>query len=228
MDNPPEIIKTKSKQLIAIGIKAANSAFERGLSEEDCLFAALSSVTNYERLHNPALKLNKQKSKPLHLTAVLEQASLLKQKQEAEAQVAIENERIAQEELKKRIRDEIKVTPCIIDVQVTDKGVTLIYSDGKRVNKKLNNETYIQNTIITPSATNETQQVEELFTKRIDFINDNLFYKGEAAPGSTESAAAWRISLVSIAADGDVTETWASGNANFTKSWTDRLSYTYS
>ena len=67
-----------------------------------------------------------------------------------------------------------------------------------------------------------------MYAKRVDFINDNLFYKGEAAPGSSESSGVWRISLVSLGADGDVTETWANGNANFTKSWTDRLSYTYS
>lgn len=66
-----------------------------------------------------------------------------------------------------------------------------------------------------------------VFSKRIDFITDNELYKGEAPPGSLASTSTWRISKVIISVDGDVSETWAEGSANFNKSWLDRLTYSY-
>jgi hypothetical protein len=33
---------------------------------------------------------------------------------------------------------------------------------------------------------------------------------------------------MTISVDGDISETWASGNANYDKVWDDRLTYTYS
>lgn len=66
------------------------------------------------------------------------------------------------------------------------------------------------------------------YSKRIDFISDNEFYKGEATPGVLEAQANWRISKVTIAQDGDVQELWASGTASFDKQWALRTSYVYS
>ena len=67
-----------------------------------------------------------------------------------------------------------------------------------------------------------------VYSKRIDFINDDLLYKGEAPVGSTESNALWRIRQITVGADGDVTEVWAGGTAEFDKAWSQRLSYSYS
>lgn len=65
--------------------------------------------------------------------------------------------------------------------------------------------------------------------KRVDFIDDNLLYRAEADPGTLDGDAVWRIHKITIGAvDGDVTEEWADGNANYDKVWTSRLSYTYS
>lgn len=69
---------------------------------------------------------------------------------------------------------------------------------------------------------------EMTYSKRVDFINENLLYKGEAAEGTLTSLAAWRIRKVTIGNDGDVEEIWASGNSNFDKVWDNRVSYTYS
>jgi hypothetical protein len=67
------------------------------------------------------------------------------------------------------------------------------------------------------------------YSTRIDFITDDEFYRGESTPGTVNSAAYWRIKKVQInPLDGDMTETWASGNADFNKVWNDRLTYTYS
>ena len=67
-----------------------------------------------------------------------------------------------------------------------------------------------------------------VFSKRVDFIGDTLMYKGEAIAGTPESSPLWRISRIDLANDGDVSETWAEGAANFNKIWTSRLSYSYS
>lgn len=66
------------------------------------------------------------------------------------------------------------------------------------------------------------------YAKQTDFVTDNLIYRGEAAVGSLVSAPAWRIRKLVIGVDGDVSETWADGNANFDNVWDDRLSLTYS
>lgn len=66
------------------------------------------------------------------------------------------------------------------------------------------------------------------FAKQINFISDNLLYRGEADPGTATSAALWRVRKITIdAADSDVTETWASGTANFDKIWDNHLGFTY-
>lgn len=66
------------------------------------------------------------------------------------------------------------------------------------------------------------------YSKRADFISDSVFYRGEAAPGASESASVWRIARVTIGADGDVTELWAGGSSEFDKAWEDRASLSYS
>ena len=67
-----------------------------------------------------------------------------------------------------------------------------------------------------------------MFSKRVDFITDNLLYRAEAQPGSAESASVWRIRKITIAeADNDIVETWANGSDAFTYIWDNRLSYSY-
>jgi len=66
------------------------------------------------------------------------------------------------------------------------------------------------------------------YSKRTDFVGEDVIYRGEAAVGSPESGAVWRIRKILLASDGDVTETWADGTAAFDKTWTNRATYTYS
>lgn len=70
---------------------------------------------------------------------------------------------------------------------------------------------------------------DAVYSKRVDFISDDLLYKGEATVGSLETDPAWRVRLITISnVDGDVSETWASGTAEFNKIWADRATFTYS
>ena len=71
-------------------------------------------------------------------------------------------------------------------------------------------------------------EVEGLFAFKVDFITDNLLYRGEAIPGTATSAATWRIREITISAvDGDISTTWADGDSDFDNIWDDRLSLTY-
>lgn len=78
------------------------------------------------------------------------------------------------------------------------------------------------------SVTGVTPPEEQMYASRVDFISDDELYRGEAAPGSAESSAVWRIRKIVIGSDGDVTQTFADGDENFDNIWNDRLSLTYS
>ena len=73
-----------------------------------------------------------------------------------------------------------------------------------------------------------TPEEDMVYAKRVDFITESLFYRGEAEAGTATSAAGWRIRRVTIGDDNDVTEEWADGTAGFTKTWDNRASYAYS
>ena len=66
------------------------------------------------------------------------------------------------------------------------------------------------------------------YSKRIDFITDNLLYRGEANVGSLTAEPVWRIRKIEIGPDGDISETWANGDASFSNVWDSRLLASYS
>jgi hypothetical protein len=70
--------------------------------------------------------------------------------------------------------------------------------------------------------------IQQVYSKRVDFINDNLLYKGEAIVGSAHLSPVWRISRITIGNDGDVTTEYANGSDSFTNVWTDRTILGYS
>lgn len=69
---------------------------------------------------------------------------------------------------------------------------------------------------------------EMIFSKRIDFVGDDIIYRGEATVGSLDDSPVWRIRLITMAPDGDVSEKYAGGLANFDRAWTQRATYTFS
>lgn len=75
-----------------------------------------------------------------------------------------------------------------------------------------------------PASVNED---EVPYSKRIDFLNDGLLYRGEAQPGAIESNPVWRIRRITIGPDGDTLEEWADGDASFSKRWSDRATLSY-
>ena len=90
---------------------------------------------------------------------------------------------------------------------------------------------YVSPTLVTsPPVYQVYPESQVAYATRVDFDDvNNLIYKGEAIPGSAESAAVWRIRRLSfVGADEDVVEEWAEGTASFDKVWDDRLSLSYS
>lgn len=65
------------------------------------------------------------------------------------------------------------------------------------------------------------------YSLEYDYVDSTTSYRGEAEPGSATSAAAWRISKITVSGD-DLTITWADGSADFNQIWDDRASLSYS
>jgi len=103
-----------------------------------------------------------------------------------------------------RMDDVEKATPKTGDTLVWDESL------GRFVYKPIN-----------------TSEEDMPYAKRVDFVNDSLIYKGEAPVGSFETDPVWRIHRLVLSPDGDLVETWASGDASFSYSWSDRATYPY-
>ncbi len=63
------------------------------------------------------------------------------------------------------------------------------------------------------------------YAKRVDFVGDDVVYRGEAEPGSNESDPVWRIEKIVFTGE-DMASMWAAGAA-FSSSWTNRYTLTY-
>jgi len=67
------------------------------------------------------------------------------------------------------------------------------------------------------------------YTTAISYdISGNPEYAGEAATGSSQAVAAWRIMKITYDGGNPVSVQWAGGTQKFDKIWDDRTSYTYS
>lgn len=62
--------------------------------------------------------------------------------------------------------------------------------------------------------------------KEVDFVGQDMIYRGEAAPGSLTSDPVWRIKRILFVGE-DISEKWAGGSALFDKVWNDRATYSY-
>lgn len=78
-----------------------------------------------------------------------------------------------------------------------------------------------------PQGPAGSSEDEVPYGKQIDFVGDNIIYKGEAIPGSGTATSVWRINRTTILSDGDVIVEWANGTASFDKVWDNRVSYNY-
>lgn len=89
-------------------------------------------------------------------------------------------------------------------------------------------DTIIETNAMGPRGLTGSSEEEMKYSKRTNFTSDSTFYKGEAAPGSLSTSPVWRISYGTIGIDGDYSEIWANGSAEFIHVWADHLTYGYS
>jgi hypothetical protein len=124
----------------------------------------------------------------------------------------------------------------VVNTTVNTNTIILANSDTL-VNQETTNTILVErltaNTVLAgqvgpvgPQGPISTSEEDTMYSKRIDTINDSLLYRAEALVGASESDLVWRIRQITIVSD-DISETWASGTANFDKSWALRASYTY-
>jgi hypothetical protein len=66
-------------------------------------------------------------------------------------------------------------------------------------------------------------------TRKSEVVSDTVIYRGEAAAGSAESSAVWRIRKITVTygSQTSIFSAWAGGDDGFTHSWTNRATYTY-
>ncbi len=109
----------------------------------------------------------------------------------------------------------------------TESGTVVTLASESTVVLQIPEPSVLVTGIIGPPGTPGINEEDMVYSKRVDFVTDNELYKAEATVGSSEASPVWRIRKLVIGSDGDVTETWAFGNANFDKIWADRASLTY-
>jgi len=129
--------------------------------------------------------------------------------------------------------NDIEVLEVLVqDIIVTsDESIDIITEQGDSVVVIEDNfqivEVAVQGPPGPPGPIGEDLDVP--YAKRIDFENnDTVIYKGEATVGSLTSASLWRISRITLNAEGDAVTEWADGVAGFTKIWDDHLTLSYS
>lgn len=64
------------------------------------------------------------------------------------------------------------------------------------------------------------------YTVRVDTVS-TTYYIGRALVGSSESSSVWQVKKI-VDSSGDITITYADGNANYDNVWDNRLSLSYS
>lgn len=108
----------------------------------------------------------------------------------------------------------------------TEEGLSLVISNGPDI---------VLEVPTTPDITLEMEVAQgpsgvygsSNYTVRIDQVDANTIYRGEAAPGSSESMTVWRIQKIIFS--GDTTSIlWAGGTNSFSYRWTERLTLSYS
>lgn len=67
---------------------------------------------------------------------------------------------------------------------------------------------------------------EMKYAERIDFVGEDIIYKGEAHPGSLEDEPKWRICKVTFVGE-DMVKEWANGEDTFNNMWSSHLTLTY-
>lgn len=68
---------------------------------------------------------------------------------------------------------------------------------------------------------------DSTYARRVEIVSENLSYRAEAAPGSDDASAVWRVRRITIDTDGTPHVMWADGSDAFDHAWSARAGYSY-
>lgn len=105
---------------------------------------------------------------------------------------------------------------------------TIVLADSSNVIVETRVDSVIVTGLVGPPGPAGIAEEDMPYAKKVDFVSDVEMYKAEAPVGTNTSAASWRIQKIEFGIDGDVSITWADGNANFDNIWDNRSSYVFS
>lgn len=255
INNPPDIIKNKSKEIIQACVTAANAALTKGLTQEEAVFAAMGVA---KRLEQSSVVKQVKPKVPQHVQALLNRT--VEQLKEPEHKASIDRAFLG----KSALPSGQERTLVSADFNSKNQLVLLFNTGEQLITKSIDIDQSVQQylnvstggssgslsidtlsdvEIITPQNNDVlmyesstglwknkaiTAEGDEVQAKRVDFVGEDIIYRAEAAVGTANTASLWRIHKLEISPDGDVSETWASGNASYNKIWDDRLTYAYS
>lgn len=156
------------------------------------------------------------------------------------------NENVQAISVKDEDRQPVRVTNETIAVKDADESLLLPQNDNLVSVSELAPESLQINEnphaldlkigdVLQPIITNITNNgpgapvEEEMYTEQVDFVTDDLIYRGWATPGSTTAQAVWRIKRITfVGPENDVVQEWADGNTEFDNIWDNRASLFYS
>ena len=134
--------------------------------------------------------------------------------------------RIIEEQLDiSEFADSMKVETQDDHVVITGDGDNLTIKEHMDVIQPQLGEVFVQNKVTTLYE----DELPVPYNTQVDFVGDDLIYKGWAQPGSLTNAPVWRIQrLTFTGADDDLTVEWADGDGEFDNIWDNRAGLTYS
>ena len=65
------------------------------------------------------------------------------------------------------------------------------------------------------------------YDTQLDFVSEDVTYRGDALPDTATSAASWRVCRITAGVAGEVTVEYADGSTALDKVWDNRASYGY-
>ena len=118
---------------------------------------------------------------------------------------------------------QITVLNDVVSVIDSDDSITL--SDSTDTVEVSFEGGISQTTIINQFDSEDDVPLNE----EVDFVDDDVIYKGWADEGTTMDQALWRIQKITFINDeGDVRKRYANDNSGFIHIWNDRATFDYS
>jgi len=219
-DNTIDSIKNKSLAVRKLFAEVANTALDKGRTEEEAIYAGLAAVRNKER--KSTVKKAIAEPVPLHLKALLE----AKKQQEIQKDAFGNSYSESITEIQKG-RLPSGTQRSIIDAQFDDSGrLVLTFDTGEVITTRSVEDIKVSTSIITAGGSGSGGSSATYQTHLDDTDPDDMYW-GESEVGTLDSAAGWKIKRIQISGQ-TITQTWADGNQNYDNIWDNRLSLSYS